>query len=55
MVSASIGFNPYTRKALTGIVTVIVIAVLPDSPDDKAVEELAALEFVNELYVCKLD
>ena len=23
--------------------------------DEKAVEELAALEFVNEIYVCKLD
>jgi hypothetical protein len=28
---------------------------LDKEPDSKAVVELAALEFVNELYVCKLD
>jgi D-3-phosphoglycerate dehydrogenase len=32
-----------------------LVVSLDKEPDEKAVEELAELEFVNEIYVCKLD
>jgi len=32
-----------------------LVVSLDREPDSKAVEELRSLEFVNELYVCKLD
>jgi hypothetical protein len=33
----------------------ILAVSLDKQPDDKAVKELADLDFVNEIYVCKLD
>ena len=43
-----VGQKPAERKA--------VLAVsLDKEPDAKAIEELGGLEFVNEIYICKLD
>ena len=43
-----VGQKPEEQKAMLAV-------SLDKEPDAKAVEELAALEFVNEIYVCKLD
>jgi D-3-phosphoglycerate dehydrogenase len=43
-----VGQKPEEQKA--------VLAVsLDKEPDEKAIEELGKLDFVNEIYVCKLD
>jgi len=43
-----VGQKPAEQKAMLAV-------SLDKEPDEKAVEELRNLEFVNELYVCKLD
>jgi D-3-phosphoglycerate dehydrogenase len=43
-----VGQKPAEQKAMLAV-------SLDKEPDTKAVEELAELEFVNEIYVCKLD
>lgn len=43
-----VGQKPDEHKAA-------LVVSLDKEPDEKAVEELAKLEFVNEIYVCKLD
>jgi D-3-phosphoglycerate dehydrogenase len=43
-----VGQKPDEHKAA-------LVVSLDKEPDEKAIEELAELEFVNEIYVCKLD
>ena len=43
-----VGQKPAEQKAMLAV-------SLDKEPDTKAIEELAGLEFVNQIYVCKLD
>jgi len=43
-----VGQKPAEQKAMLAV-------SLDKEPDEKAIEELGNLEFVNEIYVCKLD
>jgi len=43
-----VGQKPTERKAILAV-------SLDKEPDAKAIEELGKLEFVNEIYICKLD
>jgi hypothetical protein len=43
-----VGQKPEKQKAILAV-------SLDREPDAKAVEELGKLDFVNEIYVCKLD
>jgi len=43
-----VGQKPAEQKAMLAV-------SLDQGPDDKAIEELSKLDFVNEIYVCKLD
>jgi len=43
-----VGQKPAEQKAMLAV-------SLDKEPDEKAIEELRNLEFVNEIYVCKLD
>jgi hypothetical protein len=43
-----VGQKPAEQKAMLAV-------SLDQEPDEKAVDELGKLDFVNEIYVCKLD
>ena len=48
MCTMGVGQKPEVQKAILAV-------SLDKEPDAKAVEELGKLDFVNEIYVCKLD